>query len=78
MFYMFLAFPLTFSLLIPLPVHLIVLSFSNLSIVSSMTFVLVRGLVWGVRMVVRSMSLCGVEYFRNDNINKDEDVMMEM
>ena len=58
MFYMFLAFPLTFFLLVPLPVHLIVFTSSTLSIVSSRTFVLVRGLVWGVRMVVGSMSLC--------------------
>ena len=58
MFYMFLAFPLTFFLLVPLPVHLNVLSSCTLSILSSRTFVLVRGLVWGVRMVVRSMSSC--------------------
>ena len=53
-----LAFPLTFFLLVPLPINLIVLSFSTLSIVSSKTFVPVRGLVWGVRMVVGSMSSC--------------------
>ena len=58
MFYMFLAFPLTFFLLVPLTVYLIVLSFSTLSIVSSKTFVLARELVWGVRMVVGSMSSC--------------------
>ena len=45
MFYMFLAFPLTFFLLVSLPIHLIVLLFSTLFIASSRTFVLVRGLV---------------------------------
>ena len=45
MFYMFMAFPLTFFLLVPLHVHLIVLPFSTLSIVSSKTFVLAKELV---------------------------------
>ena len=35
-----------------------VLPYSTLSIVSSRTFISVRGLVWGVRMVVGSMSSC--------------------
>ena len=58
MFYMFLAFPLTFFILIPLPLHLIVLPFSTISIMSFTTFVSIRGLDWGMRMFMRSMSSC--------------------
>ena len=50
--------PLTFFLLVPLPLHLIALPFSTLSIVSSRTFMLVRELVWGMKMVVGFMSSC--------------------
>ena len=53
-----LGFPINLLAINTITIHLIVLPFFTLSIVSSWTFVLVRGLVWGIRIVVGSMSSC--------------------